>query len=125
MSAHTKGPWRVEEYILPSRDNSPGDVSYQIVADREGYSAPRGIAATDLQPGDDDTGWLAEDEANARLIASAPRLLEALHEQIEPWASFSRTELEYWNRVGGIDTPTLMRIFAARAAIYEATGEAP
>ena len=100
MSAHTKGPWRRN--------------GWELIGD-----------STVLATLHWHTGRDEQNAADARLIASAPRLLEALREQIETWVEFSRTELELCNRLGTINTPTLMRIFAARAAIYEATGEAP
>ena len=103
MSAHTKGPW-----------------SYGVRKDGSIW-----LSIGNPKTGPHYQGDLVASEANARLIANAPRLLEALREQIETWVEFSRTELELCNRLGTINTPTLMRIFAARAAIYEATGEAP
>ena len=113
MSAHTKGPWAYRAEGL--RGGWYWCVYAPTVLDEEN-------CARRIVDGihEEDNG-----EADCRLIASAPRLLEALHEQIKPWTSFSRADLEYWNSLGAIDTPTLMRIFAARAAIHEATGEAP
>ena len=112
MSAHTDGPW---VYRAEGRHGCKYWCVYAPnIWDEE--NCPRRIVDSIHE---EDNG-----EADCRLIASAPRLLEALHEQIEPWTGFSRGELERRNRLGEIDAPTLMRIFAARAAIYEATGEA-
>jgi hypothetical protein len=65
MSEHTPAPWHVR--TNPIRDDEPRDVvnTSQLIAEvREFYSA-------------------GEREANARLIAAAPELLEALQWALE------------------------------------------
>lgn len=63
MSAHTKGPWRLYRRHTGSFDVAP-NVAW--------------LGASSIhKPG--------ENEANARLIASAPDLLEALGEMLEAW----------------------------------------
>ena len=58
----------------------------------------------------------ADDDANARLIASAPDLLTALQAMIAPFASMSDDDLRAYP-----DTPQPQAILAARAAIKKAT----
>ena len=111
MAMHTPGPWRVESYAFPGPDNSPGDAGFEIVADRPGYSAPRNIAGTVMQNADDDTGYLAEDEANARLMSAAPELFEALQYFAYPGDHTGRP------------SDAELRV-KARAAIAKATGDA-
>jgi hypothetical protein len=63
MSGHTPGPWRLQE------DDSSGRIV--VVADRIGLIAI--LAEHDFGIAESD-----QDDANARLIAAAPELLEAL-----------------------------------------------
>jgi hypothetical protein len=70
MSKHTPGPWEVN-YTKATTQIKPND-GHGIVA-----TIPVRYSKTDN---------LAENAANARLIAAAPELLEALKEQIEPRA---------------------------------------
>lgn len=58
MSKHTKGPWDVNRY---------NDLAYTI------------ISKSDMDRQDDSFIEDEEDEANAKLIAAAPDLLEALN----------------------------------------------
>ena len=114
MSAKwTPGPWRGESYVFPGPDNSPGDAGFDIVADRPGYSAPRNIAGTIMQNADDDTGYLAEDEANAHLIAAAPELFEALRAAEGLWGSLST------------DATQQAWLAMTRAALAKALGDTP
>jgi len=108
----TAGDWRVEPVIFPGPNNSPGDVAYVIVVDREGYSAPRELMSTTLQPADDDTGWLAEDKANADLAAAAPNLYAALSQLLR--------DIEPMEQAAGVRTASGD---AARAALAMARGE--
>lgn len=64
MSAHTPGPWRV------------GDAGKTVFGPKGGLP-PQGIAGMYAQktPG--------ESHANARLIAQAPAMLEALHDLLD------------------------------------------
>lgn len=64
MSAHTPGPWTVDHY-LPGQS---GDGQLHICGDE------RRIPLAVLDPDD------IEAEANARLIAAAPEMLEALRQ---------------------------------------------
>ena len=89
MSAHkhTQGPWQAIGTMVRGRyalgeNNRPGG----LIADCGGYYTP-------------------ETSANARLIAAAPELLEALK-----WAVDNPNDDAYW-------------IEQARAAIAKATGE--
>lgn len=66
---HTPGPWRLDRYIDSGRDN-PG----RIFADNPHGEGPQEIASVDWIGG----GFHAEQVANARLIAAAPALLDAL-----------------------------------------------
>jgi hypothetical protein len=70
MNKHTPGPWVTD-------DPQPGDI-YRHVFNGNGRCAPY-IARLDLRRGD----WPTEEqEDNARLIAAAPDLLEALQRLI-------------------------------------------
>lgn len=60
-----------------------------------------------------------EKEANARLIAAAPDLLEALQAFVSPWDGDSVEEIESQSGLA-----TSVRIEQARAAIAKATGGA-
>lgn len=69
-SGHTPGPWAVEE---------PMDFELSIVEAGKPPHEWRFIAACPLDDDDVETGFPREEaEANARLIAAAPLLLEAL-----------------------------------------------
>lgn len=68
MSGYTPGPWS------PYRVGGPGD--YDIVARREGGGSIS-IATVDCNDGHDEPTWLPA-EANARLIAAAPTMADAL-----------------------------------------------
>lgn len=92
----TKGPWRVSEKVgefihIRHDNNYPGAMSLNLAH----------ITAR--------ASWSKEAEANARLIAAAPDLLEALQNMV--------TAYEY---EASIDNPALL---AARAAITKALGE--
>lgn len=69
MSAHTPGPWVFKQNV------EPGDVSHiATVAWREDYCIGRDFSVPDMASYDDH----GTAEADARLIAAAPDLLEAL-----------------------------------------------
>lgn len=87
MSKHTPGPWNID------KDDSGNGVSANVNGSRYW------ITGVIQEPGKE-----FSDEANARLIAAAPDLLEALQNIVESGLSTSR-------------------ISAARAAIAKATGE--
>lgn len=83
MSEYTKGKW--EATII-------GDVVYIVAAHKE-------IAIICIKP---DAGHLykpIEMEANARLIAAAPTLLEACEFAAKPEAPFSTDQLTFANRM--------------------------
>jgi hypothetical protein len=98
---HTLGPWKHEKMLLPPR-----------IKDRRcGFI----VNASD---GNDCVPWgiwgFSEGDANARLIASAPELLEAL-EACLPWVSDYNCSLD--------DAEQAKEAMAkARAAISKATG---
>lgn len=104
MSAHTPGPWKIDRYH-PSRSpfgisRDTGDAMQNKSVINSGGFARK---ATD------------EAEANARLIAAAPDLLEALtllHNNL--------AEYQVLNKLGGYDNHDMKM---ARAAIAKATGE--
>jgi hypothetical protein len=89
---HTPGPWTF--------DNEPTDDGTWYVQDSDGR----------------DGQWVAEvaNEANARLIAAAPELLEALKGLMGDHAAESRRR--------GFQPDDFLNYLAARAAIAKATG---
>lgn len=105
---HTPGPWQVEEFYWPeSQSFAP-----EITAGRagEGGDSTRYIAKMlGVIP-----AVVGETLANARLIAAAPELLEAL-----VWAIRELEETE-----DGLCPDFQAAITAARAAIAKATGGA-
>ncbi|MXP42949.1 hypothetical protein [Allopontixanthobacter sediminis] len=99
MSEHTKGPWVLD----------PPQFGFGAILERENGGLIFGIACGDEAERKPE----AEIEANARLIAAAPELLEALERCVDALASL-RGELE----------PPLSQVVKARAAIAKATGDA-
>jgi hypothetical protein len=100
MSGHTPGPWSIFDHHDATRINVRGP-NEEFVADcADGFYS------------DETDDWVMADESlpNARLIAAAPDLLEALEAILAE------------------DNPTLAtmneRLEAARAAIRKAKGEA-
>lgn len=93
MSGHTPGPWSLD-------DNDLRDEAQMVLADRTGCS----IADVFLQ------GRGGECEANARLIAAAPELLDAL------------IRVRDNNRKGVTGAAAREAWAAANAAIAKATG---
>lgn len=76
---HTPGPWRVTDLC---------DCGYDVVA-----ANGRIVANVTVDEGPDENTMDAEDNANAKLIAAAPQLVEALREEISQlrlWAVESR-----------------------------------
>ncbi len=97
QNAHTPGPWKVD----PDPEGEPHGIELHSA---HGYFA--------LVEGEDRTGPDPTPEtvdAGARLIASAPELLEA-----------ARLVLSGWDKVGAMDPEGAD---ALRAAIQKATGE--
>ena len=117
MSKHTPGPWSVSE-----KTGARGAVQYS--GGHVAFTCAPRDASDERLPGE---SWLdmrdrtqdgrleivREQDANARLIAAAPELLDALE------ALCNRIELE--TEVPASEWPSLQ---AARAAISNATGEA-
>lgn len=64
---HTPGPWTTEGIDGLSVHHSTGDKTYRFIA----------LTDSEHDTGRTDTENRLEDEANARLIAAAPELLEA------------------------------------------------
>lgn len=112
MSGHTPGPWSLPHFAKPGMNCQCGYVLTDSML---------GAVCTVHASGDGDD-WaahgdnpkFAEAVANARLIAAAPELLEALL-AIES-AAMNDNQCD-------ADTPTFKAIDAARAAIAKATGE--
>lgn len=67
-NAHTPGPWEVEKLAYPGRL----DVSFEV------KSTSRFVCQTIMREVIEEDDLIAEDAANARLIAAAPELLSAL-----------------------------------------------
>lgn len=65
MAEHTRGPWSVSEEWGAER-GEPLELCFHSIQDSEG----KFVSST----------WAGPHEANARLIAAAPELLEALQE---------------------------------------------
>ena len=103
MSKHTPGPW----VVVGSRTKY---VEARLVG-----SLMQEVAA--CGPTLADEGYGQQQEANARLIAAAPDLLEALQDIAE-----------YWNQdqnEAAMADACWHAIHTARAAIAKATGEQP
>lgn len=96
---HTPGPWRYEA----GRDGRPP----YVIRRTEGGFVVVGMTA-DRQ------------EADARLIAAAPELLEALQKLLD--LQVAKKELEYLDKGIGTKTPNAAWL-EARAAIAKAKGE--
>lgn len=109
MSAHTPGPWSVADlpHSIVVRTQSPKKSKFG--ADR--YAAIGGFDRDDLDQ-------LLEAMANARLIAAAPELLEAL-QGMERWAA------EIYDGYPASTASEHAKPFreAARKALAKATGE--
>ncbi len=105
MTKHTQGPWRVEAKNYPIADTGDYDGCLQILS----ANAKRPIVEI-WEDGD-------EPEANARLMAAAPELLEALEWCAETMAVFVEDGSAAPDSVMGKNLTT------ARAAIAKATGE--
>ena len=107
MSGHTKGPWFVEQdgktpiYVSP--------------IDRHEEIAICNVLVIDEDPDDDSGEWFNGDQtkANARLIAAAPDLLEAL-EVISRLYDYEATSGENSSRLYDARSIALLAIAKAR-----------
>ena len=104
MSAHTPGPWRITDRygVLTDQVGIDGRTVCTVWARQQGHR-PSGV---DTEP------W-PEGEANARLIAAAPELLDALRAAVDLYGKPGGP----WNVPGSVGT----WIEQARAAIAAAT----
>ena len=121
MSKHTPGPWFVEDNDRAISSNAATDIALVNMANiRYGWDGPDFLTASHRA-------------ANARLIAAAPDLLEALEDLLEcPYhideATVSKAGLEATmnanpRQVVGNMSVALLRVRKARAAIAKAKGE--
>ena len=101
---HTQGPWRLAAYLDSGRPN-PGF----IVADNPHGEGAEQVASAEWIAG----GFHAEQVANARLIAAAPELLQALADLLRSYRDFLP---ERYLQDKGVATK-------AMAAIAKATAE--
>lgn len=99
---HTLGPWIVDGNVIRGDKQSNGSVSVACVLD---VAYPFGRFAGEST------------QANARLIAAAPDLLEAL-KALHGWC---KAEIEHFDSTG----PDEWIMEKALAAIAKATGEQP
>ena len=108
MSKHTPGPWSVRRWSWPTEVT--GSIHQVISADR----FPTAFVPAWDEPNPGEVEASEEAKANARLIAAAPELLEALERIANgPWPDW-------------INCPEAQCRFdeqIARAAIAKATGE--
>lgn len=111
MSAHTPGPWLVAPYCV-------GDELIEVVADYEelpgGTKRAHWIAQCDAGcdfDGDREEA-LERNAANARLIATAPDLIDSLKEMVEAYSGLD----------DALGPSMLHKVKRARAAITKATG---
>lgn len=103
---HTKGPWKV---VRPMKGKYRGD--FAIVPQSKHSTESSGPAFCYLAKGREDM-----QEANAKLIAAAPALLDVLNDIVRSeWTTVSLQAMTPQHRA---------RLERARAAIGKATGEA-
>lgn len=105
--AHTPGPWVVDEYAIPERSGS----ALYIRSDERHWAICVAHETAGCTAAWRDVS-AAEARANARLIAAAPQMLEALREALPTFEE----RAAYF----GIESGPLIAI---RAAIAAATGE--
>lgn len=104
---HSPGPWTVEtrEHVHAIQDRNGQDLTYQDTTPNENHGSITSRSRLKI-----------ETLANARLIAAAPELLEALQNIVGTYNDSDR-----WTQG---DEPEPVEIQAARAAIAKATGDA-
>jgi hypothetical protein len=114
VSAHTRGPWRLHEFQNGATLDVVSDgVEWQAwtFAVGAGNAVVAEVGAWTINSGYPRPTTRDEAEANARLIAAAPELLEALQQAVT-----SMQDSGYQN--------SHIAVRAARAAIAKATGGA-
>lgn len=116
MSAHTPGPWRVgarePQQGFAIEADSADNIS-RIGRRLALVSAPLFRSRAHETDADYDVRFDAQSEANARLIAAAPELLQAAKQLVEEKADYMRL-----NHLGDPETQHTVRV--ARAAIAKA-----
>lgn len=100
----TKGPWTLQE--LPAKHLFPEWIPWCVRADNNVHIAT---------VGDVDRFFEKQQAANARLIASAPELYEALRELSERVASLGGVEIPYADALKLFDAYKQARAALARA----------
>lgn len=110
-SKHTKGPWAA------SFGGEHSGFRWIVTTDYEGANEPH--VATIEAPAEIDPNIGSEAEANARLIAAAPELLEALRDMLSGWRYIRETHGDLygvgWDRAQA----------KAEGAIAKTTGKEP
>lgn len=81
---HTKGPWTVKPKGVYGHDENGSDLLIAVTRQPNGFQDSIGSVLPDYDV----------DEANARLIAAAPELLEALKTAVAGWESDIRSEYD-------------------------------
>ena len=122
----TPGPWRVHRLNYPAGE----DVSFEVLAERPAKGHQYFIAQTIMREVAKEGERIAIDEANARLIAAAPEMLDALKRWVAAEAvvcDLSRRTSEQTGSVTADDmsraiTETVLAEEQAVAAIAKAEG---
>ena len=110
MSKHTPGPWKAhfeEAYFVTGPDR--GRVAMMM-----NLKGPHGLGGR--RSGE-------ESAANARLIAAAPELLEALKQILAAYCGVMRSEFDFPSRPWTPERDNDIDALQAIAAIRKATGE--
>lgn len=119
MSAgkHTPGPWRTQAaYITissPSLEVCAGEGYFIVASPRWSDDPSHEHCTTDANVM----------QANARLIAAAPELLEALRSLFDAYCGAMRSEFDFPGRPWTPERDNDVAAIAARDALAKATGE--